>query len=449
METKSVARRSVNWKVRFFTIWTGQQLSWVGSAVAGFALVWWLTETTGSATVLAMGTLITLLPNVLLGPLAGALVDRWNRRVVMLVADSVIALFSAWLATLFWTGAIQIWHVYTVMLVRAIGGAFHFPAMQASTSLMVPEEHLPRVAGLNQTIGGAVNIVSPPLGAFLLSVLPLHAIMGIDVVTAAFAIVPLFFVLIPQPQRVAKTVSRAGRKPKSQQDAGVPPLLADVRQGLRYVWSWPGLLAICAMSMVINFLVHPAMSLLPILVTRHFGGEALQLGWINSAWGIGMVAGGLILGAWGGFRRRIATVLMGTFGLGVGILLVGLAPATAFPLALTGMLLAAALNAMSSGSAFALLQQIVAPEMQGRVFTLIMSLTTAIAPLGMAVAGPVADAVGVRAWFVTGGIASVMMGIAGFLTPSIVHLEDNHKTQATVGEATSLPIEAQASAGAK
>ena len=440
METKSVERRSANWKVRFFTIWTGQQLSWVGSAVAGFALVWWLTETTGSATVLAMGTLITLLPNVLLGPLAGALVDRWNRRMVMLVADSVIALFSAWLVYLFWTDAIQIWHVYAIMLVRAIGGAFHFPAMQASASLMVPEKHLPRVAGFNQTIGGAVNIVSPPLGAFLLSVLPLHAIMGIDVVTAVFAIVPLLFVRIPQPQRAAKTVSMAGQK---------PTLLADVREGLRYVWSWPGLLAICAMSMVINFLVHPAMSLLPILVTRHFGGGALQLGWINSAWGIGMVAGGLILGAWGGFRRRIATVLMGTFGLGVGILLVGLAPATAFPLALAGMLLAAALNAMSSGSAFALLQQIVAPEMQGRVFTLIMSLTTAIAPLGMAVAGPVADAVGVRTWFVTGGIASVMMGIAGFLTPSIVHLEDNHKTQAAVEETTSPPIEAQAGVGAK
>jgi DHA3 family macrolide efflux protein-like MFS transporter len=274
----------------------------------------------------------------------------------------------------------------------------------------------------------------------LLSVLPLHAIMGIDVITAAFAVVPLLFVRIPQPQRTAKTASMAGRK---------PTLLADVREGLRYVWSWPGLLAICAMSMGINFLIHPAMSLLPILVTRHFGGEALQLGWINSAWGIGMVAGGLILGAWGGFRRRIATVLVGTFGLGVGILLVGLAPATAFPLALAGMLLAAALNAMSSGSAFALLQQIVAPEMQGRVFTLIMSLTTAIAPLGMAVAGPVADAVGVRAWFVTGGIASVMMGIVGFLIPSIVRLEDNHKTQAAVEETTSLPFEAQAGVGAK
>jgi len=425
MATKLTQRRSSNWKTPFFTIWTGQQLSWIGSAVAGFALVWWLTETTGSATVLAMGTLVTLLPNVLLGPFVGALVDRWDRRIVMLVADSVIALFSAWLAYLFWTDTIQIWHVYTIMLVRAIGGTFHFPAMQASTSLMVPDKHLPRVAGLNQTIGGAVNIVSPPLGAFLLGILPLHAIMGIDVFTAAFAIVPLFFVHIPQPRRAAKGTEAA---PK-------PSLLADVREGLRYVVRWPGLLTICGMSTVVNFLINPAMALVPILITKHFGGEAPQLGWMNSAWGIGLVVGGLILGAWGGFRRRIATVLMGTFGLGVGLLVIGFAPATAFPLALVGMFLAATLNSMSSGSAFALLQQIVAPEMQGRVFTLIMSLTTGIAPLGMAIAGPVADTLGVQTWFIMGGIASVLTGVVGFLTPSIMHLEDNHKVPAPVTEA--------------
>jgi DHA3 family macrolide efflux protein-like MFS transporter len=429
-------RRPSGWKAVFLTIWTGQQLSWVGSAVSGFALVWWLTETTGSATVLAMGTLITLLPGVLLGPIAGALVDRWNRRMVMLVADSTIAIFSAWLAWLFWTDAMQIWHVYTVMFVRAIGGAFHFPAMQASTSLMVPEEHLPRVAGLNQTVGGAVGIVSPPLGAFLLGALPLHAIMGIDVVTAAFAVVPLLFARIPQP--AATTIGAAGQR---------PTLLSDIREGLRYVRNWPGLLAICAMSMVINFTIHPAMSLVPILVTKHFGGEAAQLGWMNSAWGIGMVVGGLALGVWGGFRRRVATVLMGTFGLGAGLLLIGLTPATAFTLALAGMFVAGGLNSMSSGSAFALLQQIVAPEMQGRVFTLIMSLTTGIAPLGMAIAGPLADALGIQTWFVISGVASLLMGIDGFLTPSIMHLEDHHIAQDTAGTAVPVPPDPRACVG--
>jgi len=186
--------RKNGWAVPFFTIWTGQALSLVGSQAGVFALVWWLTQRTGSGTVLATSTMVAMLPGVLLGPFIGALVDRWNRRWIMIVADSVIALFSAWLAILFWADALQIWHVYVIGFVRALGGTFHHPAMQASTSLMVPDEQLARVAGMNQTLYGVMTIVTPPLGAFLMSILPLHWIMAIDVITAAFAIAPLFFV---------------------------------------------------------------------------------------------------------------------------------------------------------------------------------------------------------------------------------------------------------------
>jgi len=415
---KQAEENPSRWQIPFFTIWTGQQLSWIGSSVAQFALVWWLTKLTGSATVLATGTLISLLPGVFLGPFAGALVDRWNRRVVMIVADSIIALVSAWLAYLFWTQAIQVWHVYVIMLVRAIGGTFHWPAMTASTSLMVPQEHLSRVAGLNQATGGAVNIMSPPLGALLLGILPLHDIMAIDVITAAFAIAPLFSVQIPQPQQAAATTGAAESK---------PTLWADVREGLRYVWHWPGLLAICIMAMLLNFSVYPAMSLMPILVTEHFGGEALQLGWMNSAWGVGLLVGGLLLSAWGGFHRRIVTVLMGIIGLGMGLLLVGLTPATAFPLALVGLFFGATMNSMCNGSAFALLQQVVAPEMQGRVFTLVMGLCNAMTPISMAIAGPAADALGIRTLYVAGGVAQTLIGLGAFFVPAIMHLEDNHK----------------------
>ena len=200
-ETVQVKQRTPNWAAPFFTIWIGQALSLIGSGLGGFALIWWLTATTGSATVLATASLVQILPGVILGPFVGALVDRWNRRTVMIVADGVIALFSAWLALLFWAGTVQIWHVYAIMFARALGGAFHWPAMQASTSLMVPKDQLSRTAGMNQTLHGILNIVSPPLGAFLMAVLPVHSIMAIDVLTATFAIAPLFFVHIPQPER--------------------------------------------------------------------------------------------------------------------------------------------------------------------------------------------------------------------------------------------------------
>jgi DHA3 family macrolide efflux protein-like MFS transporter len=431
--------RHPNWKLPFFTIWTGQQLSWIGSALVGFALVWWLTETTGSATMLAIGTLLTILPGIVLGPFAGALVDRWNRRLVMLVADSVVALFSAWLAVLFWTGAIQLWHVYVIMLVRAVGGAFHWPAMTASTTLMVPKEHLGRVAGLNQTIGGAVNIISPPLGALLLGIMPLHGIMAIDVLTATFAIVHLFFVHVPQPERAAVTQGAQSR----------PTLWTDMREGLRYVAGWPGLLAIGILATLLNFTIMPAMSLMPLLITGHFGGEAIQLGWMNSAWGVGLVLGGLLLGVWGGFKRRIVTVLMGIIGMGVGVLIVGLTPATIFPLALGAFFFGAVMNALCNGSAHALLQQVVAPEMQGRVFTLVTSLCSLATPLSLAVAGPLADAVGVRALYVAGGVAQVVLGIGGFFVPAIMSVENNnangHAAEKRTAEVVPVPARIETS----
>lgn len=419
-----------NWRSRFFLIWIGQQFSLFGSSIASFALVWWLTATTGSATVLAMGTLITLLPGVLLGPFAGALVDRWSRRRVMMLADGLIALVSLWLAVLFWAGAVRVGHVYIIMLARAIGGAFHLPASQASTALMVPDKHLPRISGLNQTVSGAVRIVAPPIGALALTLLPMHGVMGIDVVTAILAIGPLFFVSIPRPRR------------RAAPGATPPTLWADVKEGFRTVWHWPGMNGILFISMTISLFVFPAMSLTPILATQVFGGAAFHLGWLNSAWGLGVIAGGLILGAWGGFRRRIVTVLVGAAGLGLGILLVGIAPVRAFWMALAGMFLAAALYSMCTAGALALLQTLVPPELQGRVLTLVVSLSTGVAPLGMAVAGPVADALGVRVWFVAGGVVTLGMAAIAALTPSVIHLEDAEAPTSTaveVADSATLP----------
>jgi len=422
IDVKSTQQHRSNWKIPFFTIWTGQAFSLVGSRVLEFALVWWLTELTGSATVLATATMMWVLPQVLLGPFAGAYVDRWNRRVVMIVADSLIALMALILAVLFWSGTIQIWHVYVLMLVRSIGGAFHWPAMQASTSLMVPDEQLTRVAGVNQTMNGALNVIGPPLGAMLVALLPFEGIMLMDVGTAVLAIAPLFFVSIPQPDS-ASTAPGDGRETAARPAS----IWSDVRAGLRYVWGWPGLFAVMVMASVINFVVNPAFSLMPLLVTDHFGGGALQLGWLESSWGIGLVLGGLLLSAWGGFRRRVYTSLAGLAVEGLGIMLIGLAPANALWLAVAGMFAAGAMNALVNGPFFALLQTIVAPDMQGRVFMVAHSMSSAAWPLSLAIAGPIADAFGVRPWYVFGGAVSLIMGLGAFLVPVIVNIEQNHR----------------------
>lgn len=416
---EQAASPSRRWMVPFFTIWTGQAFSLLGSQLVQFALVWWLTQATGSAMVLTTATLVGMLPAILLGPFAGALVDRINRRRVMLVADSVVALATLGLAAVNAAGAMELWHIYAAMMIRSLGGTFHWPAMQASTSLMVPKEHLARVAGANQTLHGALNIVCPALGALLVALLPLHSILAIDVGTALVAILPLCFIAIPQPARLLQGAEPIGTT-----------VWQDMLEGLRYVAGWTGLCLVALMATLINMLFAPAFALLPLVVTRHFGGGAMQLGWLNSAYGVGVVAGGLLLGVWGGFRRRMATSLLGIAGMGVGSLLMGFTPGDALWLAIAAMLVAGVMNPIANGPLSAAVQATVAPEVQGRVFTLLSSAAALVSPLGLLAAGPLAEYVDVQAWFVLAGATCVVMGVGAYFVPPIMRLEEGPKAQA-------------------
>ncbi len=412
MDTLVTNTVNSNWKKPFFIVWSGQVFSLLGSGLVQFALVWWLTQTTGSAMVLATATLAAILPGVFLGPFAGALVDRWNRRLVMMVADSAIAVSTIFLALLYWWGVIQPWHVFVILFLRALGGVFHYNAMSASTSLMVPEKHLARVAGLNQTLQGVLNIATPPLGALLLGLLQMYYVLSIDVVTAAIAVTALFFVAIPQPKRA-----------EPAQAVSPQIVLRDVREGLRYVMAWPGLVAILIMAMVINFLFVPASTLMPLLITNHFHGGAWHLGAMESFWGIGAVAGGLVLSVWGGFRRKVFTSMAGLIGMGAGAMLTGLAPETAFTTAVAGYAVAGFMNPITNGPLMAFLQSRVSPEMQGRVFSLVQSGCGAMMPLGTLVAAPVANWLGIPAWFIAAGVVTAVIGLAGFAIPVIANIE--------------------------
>ena len=402
-----------NWARPFFTIWAGQALSLFGSALVQFALIWWLTQKSGSATVLAVATLVGMLPQIIIGPFAGALVDRWNRRLIMIAADAMIAVFTLLLAYLFAAGTVQVWHIYAIMLVRAVGSAFHFPAMSASTPLMVPSQHLTRVNGFNQALQGINSLVAPPLGAVLLGILPTQGILLIDVGTALLAILPLLFLSIPQPPRL--------------EDPHVelkPNLMTDVRNGLAYIRTIPGFTAIIFMALFLNFLLVPTGSLVPLLVTKHFGKGAIELGLLESVMGIGIITGGILLSLWGGFKKKIATSLTGIVGLGIGVMLVGFAPAYLFILAIAGHIVLGLMIPIANGPVGALMQSIVRPDMQGRVISLVNSGATAISPLGLLIAGPFSDWLGIRVWFWAGGILCVLIAMTAFFIPVIMNVEN-------------------------
>ncbi len=225
-----------NWKLNYGSLFAGQAVSLFGSSLVQFALVWYLTQKTGSGTVLATATLAATLPGIILGPVAGVLVDRWNRRLVMLLSDSLVAVATLGLAYLFWIGVADIWHVYVIMFIRSAGQTFQNPALTASTSLMVPEAQLARVSGFNQMLQGGMNIVAPPVGALLLIALPLQSVLAIDFITALLGVAPLLFVFIPQPP--------------APQPGGDHSFVGERKAGFRYVASWPALMILLSMALV-------------------------------------------------------------------------------------------------------------------------------------------------------------------------------------------------------
>jgi MFS transporter, DHA3 family, macrolide efflux protein len=398
-----------NWQPRFFTVWSGQSISLISSELVQFTLVWWLIESTESATVLSIATMLAILPGAIISPLSGALVDRWNRRRVMICADLLIAMALVWLVYCFSTDSVQIWHIYVIILLRAIGGAFHMPAMLASTSLMVPKEQLSRVAGMNQLMSGIVMVVVPPLGALLFSVMSIGSIVALDIAGALLAVLPLLFISIPQPQADTSAESTES-------------VWKDIAKGFQYIKNWRGAVGMLSISTLINFIMRPAFQLIAVLVVSHFGGDEIAFGWMAAALGAGFVASGLVLSIWGGFQRKMQTSLTGIVGAGAAILVVGLTPQSTFPLAAGGIFIAGFMMPLCMGPIQALVQSTVDPSIQGRVFTLMNSASTIISPISLGIAGPIFDNLGPQVWYQWGGVMAIVIGLVGFANPIILNL---------------------------
>ena len=406
-------KNSPHWLQNYLPLWLGQTISLLGSGVVQFALVWHLTKTTGSATVLAMATFVALIPGVFLGPFAGALVDRWNRKRIMIYGDLIVALTTLALVIIFALGIIEVWHIYTALFIRSLAGCFQWPAASASTSMMVPDSQMTRIAGVNQAVNGAIGILSPPLGALLISLIPMFGVLMVDIVTAAIAILLLvLFVTVPQPVN-ADGASRVS----------VGSVLEDVRTGFRFAFGWKGLFMVLLGATLINFLFSPGMSLLPLLVTQHFKGDVKELAWLESAFGIGTIVGGVLLGIWGGFKRRMFTMIVGVIGLATGILMLGLASPSQYWLAVGAAVWTGFMGPITNGPFFAIIQSKVPHEIQGKVFAVINSMASAASPIGMLLAAPVANNFGIQAWFVVGGVLTTLLGVWMFFYKPIATLD--------------------------
>lgn len=392
-------------------IFSTQALSLIGSKLVEFSLIWWLTSISRSATVLAIASIMAVIPKVMIGPISGAYIDRWNRRIVMIIADAIVAFVTLGLVLLYISDLIHIWHVYIGIFLRSLLGTFQWTAMQASTSIMIPNKNLSQVAGLNQSLNAIATIASPPLGALLLSLMPIQNILFIDIGTAPFAIIPLFLITIPKITHSKEELKQS--------------LLFRIREGMRFLWDWKGLRWIIIIAMIINFLTIPAFSLLPIHVKEFFNKGVIELAYLETSYGIGIILGGFALSLRGGFKRRVLTALFALTSTGIGLIIFGFTPANLFIIAIASLFLSVFTYTIANGIIFAILQSIVPLEIQGRVFTLLISLSAGAAPLGLLISGPIADTFGVSFWYVIAGVLILISSITSLFIPTIRYIEKN------------------------
>jgi MFS family permease len=360
----------------FGLIWFGQLISLLGSGLTNFALGVWVYQKTGSVTQFALISLFITLPFLLITPVAGTVVDRWNRRWVMLLSDSGAALATVAIALLLIAGQLEIWHIYIATSVSSIFGAFQQPAYIAATTTLVPKKNLSRATGMIQ-LGEAISqLISPILAGFLLLSLQLQGIILIDFATFIFSVITLLLVNIPN----IKTDDSEEKQAKVS-------FIKEATDGWNYLADRPGLMGLLVLFAIHNFLLGFVSVLVTPLVLSL--GSSADLGTVLSIGGIGMIFGSILISTWGGPQRHINGVFCFTLLSGLCILAAGLR-ASIPVFAFVAFLFFFSLPIIRCSSQV-IFQKKVPHDLQGRVFALHGALIEASMPISFVIAGPLAD----------------------------------------------------------
>ncbi|MDP3448891.1 MAG: MFS transporter [Eubacteriales bacterium] len=400
---------SNSWRRRYFTILSGQAISMVTSGVLQMALIFYLTEKTGSALVLSMATFFGFLPQALLGPFIGVWVDRWSRKAIMIGADLFIALAGVVLAVVALRAEPPIWVVFGILFLRSIGAAFHSPAMSAVTPLIVPEDQLTKCAGYSSSAQSISFLVSPALGAVLYSRWPISAIVGLDVIGAIIAVFFVAFIAIPKPPRSAQV--------------GQESFFTELKNGYLAIRDDKGLFQLLWVGTLYMLVFMPISALFPLMSMGYFGGTTTHAAIAETAFSAGALVGGLVLGLWGGFKRRILTLGLSVILMGAGFAASGLLPTWGF-VGFAVLCVVMGFAAPFHGVQIAIFQERIAPECLGRVLSLSMSMMSLAMPIGLILAGAFAEVIGVHTWFLISGILVILISLLMMSLPAIRALDD-------------------------
>lgn len=398
-----------NWKQKYFTIWAGQAISLLTSSVLQMAIILYLTEKTNSAFILAMATLVGFVPQAILGLFIGVWIDRFSRKVVMIVADAYIALVGGGLAVVAMFVEPPIWVVLTVLFMRSVGTAFHTPAISAVTPLLVPEDRLAKCAGYSQAIQSISYIISPVMGALLYATWPLAAIVALDMIGACIACMAVGVIHIPA---VKKSAIHAKQN-----------FIAEIKEGYCVIRSDKGLIALLMIGALYMFAYMPINALFPLMSMDYFNGTATHVAITEMVFATGMLIGGTILGIWGGFKKKTRTIFGSMLIMGVALLISGLLSSTAY-IAFVGCCLWMGISAPFYGVQTAIFQEKIQPEYLGRVFALSMSMMSFAMPIGLVAAGLFAGKIGTNGWFMVTGIFVLALALVSMRLKSVKKLDE-------------------------
>lgn len=384
----------------FTVVWVGQLISLLGTSMTQFALTIWAYEKTGSATALALVGFFFLVPMIALSPVAGVVVDRSNRKLMMMISDFGAGVSTLIVLALYSLGVLEVWHLYITAFIAGATEVFQWPAYSASISTMLPKEQYARAHGMISLAGDGSRVFAPILGAAVLGFFGLRAVLLIDVISFSAAIGTLVFVHIPQP-----TVSKEGL-------ASQGSMLSEAMYGFHYIWKRKGLLGLQTLFLVGNFFATMAFTLVPPMILARSLNDELTLGSVQSAGAIGGVLGGLLMSVWGGPKKLVHGVFLGWAWTGlVGTVLMGIGPSWVWWAAASfgGALMIPILN----GSNQAIWQRKVPADLQGRVFATRRMIAWLVNPLATLIVGPLADRVMEPAMQEGGALASRLGWLVG------------------------------------
>jgi MFS transporter, DHA3 family, macrolide efflux protein len=364
--------------VGFSIVWGGQLISVLASSMTQFALTIWAYQETGSATALGIISTAFIVPFLLLSPIAGVMVDRHNRKLMMMVSDLTAVLATGGILALQAVGALEIWHLYIAAVVNGLGNTFQWPAYSAAISTMVPKENYSRANGMMSLVESGPAVLAPIFAGMLLPIITLTGILIIDVVTFFLAITTLTLVRIPQPE---KTV---------EGQAGSGSIFQEALYGFRYIFARRGLLGLLIFFIVLNFVIGLSGSLFSPFILERTNHSSEILGVVTSANAIGAVMGGLLIGLWGGFKKRMNSIFLGEALTGLFLLLIfGLA--TSLPVWIIAVVIGGIFPIFTNGASQAIWQAKVAPDVQGRVFSARRMIAWSVGPITPILAGLLAD----------------------------------------------------------